>query len=142
MYPISEARVLEVGHAFHADFGAEKTHEEMWRDVPVQSTSAGGGKICSVLRVQDDAARVRGVVVRLGQYCQGLLVQGGNVTVERWEWAAGSTGDSEADGWNRTVRVGDGFLPCGVLFRTEVLAVGGVVKFQDFEWRVEECWEW
>jgi hypothetical protein len=24
----------------------------------------------------------------------------------------------------------------------DILGVGAVVKFQDFEWMVEECWEW
>jgi hypothetical protein len=142
MYSITPDLTLEVGHAFHPELKAVKTHEEMWRDIPVLSTNAGGSKICVVLRCQADAAGVRGVVVRLGQYVQGLLVHGDKTTVERWEWHAGSTGEEEKSGWKRSVRVGDECLPCSVAMRTEVCAVGGMVKFHDFEWRVEEVWEW
>jgi hypothetical protein len=78
-------------------------------------------------------------------------MRGGETTVERWEWEGGEGGKGEACGkegkeevemWKRSVRVGDGFLPCAVTFKPDVLAVGGVVKFHDFEWVVEECWEW
>jgi hypothetical protein len=142
MYPIAQDLTLEVGHAFHPALRTVKTHEEMWRDMPMQSTNSTGSKICVVMRVQADAAGVRGVVIRLGQYCQGLLMMGGKATVERWEWTAGNSGSTEAENWKRSVRVGDLFLPCAVTFRPEVLAVGGMVKFHDYKWNVEEVWGW
>ena len=153
MYPIAPGLTLEHGHGYHPALGAVKTHEEMWRDIDAVSTNEKGSMVCVVMRCQADHAGVRGVVVRLGQYCQGILMWGDKVTVERWEWENGegktgkekvgvNGGKSEIEKWNRTVRVGDGFLPCGVTFRPEILSVGAVVKFQDFEWKVEECWEW
>jgi hypothetical protein len=141
MYPIAENLTLEVGHAFHPDLQAVKTHEEMWRDLDTQSTNSVGTRICVVMRCQADEEGVRGVVVRLGSYCQGVLMKGDKCTVERWEWDASRTGE-EADKWQRTVRVGDMFLPCSVAFRPEIVAVGGKTKFCDFEWVVEEAWEW
>ncbi|KAH6858946.1 hypothetical protein BKA58DRAFT_50911 [Alternaria rosae] len=151
MYPIAPGLTLEVGHGYHPALGAVKTHEEMWRDVDAESTEKSGSKTCIVMRCQHDGPGVRGVVVRLGQYCQGIVMWGDKVTVERWEWhnakdnkdvVGGKTAKEEVNPWKRTVRVGDGFLPCGVTFRPEILSVGAVVKFQDFEWVVEECWEW
>ncbi|KAL6711184.1 hypothetical protein ACN47E_005715 [Coniothyrium glycines] len=140
MYPISPELSLEHGHAYHPSLAAVKSHEEMWRDVAVESTNQGGLKVCAVLRVESEKEGVRGVVVRVGQFVQGLLMHGERVTVERWE-CDGEEG-MEGRGWKRTARIGDGFLPCAVLFRTVVLAVGGMVKYHDFEWVVEEAWEW
>ena len=74
--------------------------------------------------------------MRLGQFCQGIVMKGGYSTVERWEWKG------ENEGWKRVARVGDQFLPCSVTWRPEVLAVGGKVRYWDYEWVVEECWEW
>ncbi|KAF1942781.1 hypothetical protein EJ02DRAFT_375208 [Clathrospora elynae] len=136
LYPIAPGLTLEVGSAYHPALGAVKTHEEMWRDVDAVATNKTGSMMCVVLRVQADAAGVRGVVVRVGQYCQGIVMMGESTTVERWEWVKGE------DGWKRTARVGGLFLPCGVTFRAEVLVVGGVVKYHDYEWVVEEVWEW
>ncbi|CAN9081838.1 unnamed protein product [Alternaria sp. RS040] len=142
MYPIAPELTLEVGHGFHPALDAVKTHEEMWKDEDVVSTNKAGSKICVVMRCQADAAGVRGVVVRLGQYCQGIMMAGEKTTVERWEWKDGENGEDEVGEWKRSVRIGDGFVPCGVAFRPEVLGVGAVVKFHDFEWVVEEAWEW
>ncbi|KAG9192816.1 hypothetical protein G6011_11550 [Alternaria panax] len=142
MYPIAPGLTLEVGHGFHPALDAVKTHEEMWRDEDIVSTSKDGSKICAVMRCQADGVGVRGVVVRLGQYCQGVMMVGEKTTVERWEWKAGVDGEGGVEEWERSVRVGDGFLPCAVAFRPEILGVGTVVKFHDFEWVVEEAWEW
>ena len=130
MYPLADDLTLEVGHA------------EMWRDVEVVSTSESQTMVCVVMRCQDDAAGVRGVVVRVGQYVQGIVIQGEAVTAERWEWDAERQGEQEAAKWQRTVRVGNSFLPCAVCFRPGALAVGGKVRFRALEWVVEEVWEW
>ncbi|XP_014557089.1 hypothetical protein COCVIDRAFT_43877, partial [Bipolaris victoriae FI3] len=147
MYPLSEELTLEVGHAYHPALEAVKTHEEMWRDEEIKSTclsAAGkeGKKLCVVLRCRDDAAGVRGVIVRVGQYVQGILMQGDKTTVERWEWAVENEGVDEMAKWQRTVRIGAAFLPCAVCFRDAVLAVGGKVRYGEFEWVVEEVWGW
>ena len=133
MYTISSDLTLEHGHAFQPLMHAIKTHEEMWRDIPIHSINPSGTKVCVVLRLHADAAGVRGMVIRLGQYCQGIVMHGAYSTVERWEH------DTE---WKRTARIGDQFLPCGTTFRPEILAEGGRIQYHDYEWVVEECWEW
>ncbi|KAH7088074.1 hypothetical protein FB567DRAFT_523635 [Paraphoma chrysanthemicola] len=148
MYPINDTLTLEHGHAYHPALKAVKTHEEMWRNVPVAAVE-NDKKVCIVLRLQDDNARARGVVVRLGQYVQGLVMVGEYSTVERWEYEGegrdGGDGEEQGardGGWERTARVGDLFLPCGVTWREDVLSVGGRIRYKDYEWVVEEAWEW
>jgi len=148
MYPIDAQRTLEVGHMYHPSVKAVRSHEEMWFDPAITSTCRDGKKRCVVLRCWDDGMEMRdvegsgarGVVVRLGKWCQGVVkVGGGDVTCERWEWEGG---EEEADGWKRVARIGDLMVPCGVAFRHEVLGVGGRIKYGVFEWVVEEVWEW
>ncbi|OAL49742.1 hypothetical protein IQ07DRAFT_511672 [Pyrenochaeta sp. DS3sAY3a] len=148
MYPISRGLTLEHGHAFHPSLRTHKSHEEMWRDVPVISTPATGLKFCIVLRVEDDAQKLRGMIVRIGQFCQGISMNGGACTVERWQWTAEAE-EKEANGvpdknlgWKRTIRIGNHFLPCAATFRPELLSVGGRVKYHTADWKVEECWQW
>jgi hypothetical protein len=138
MYPISQTLTLEHGHAFHPHVGAVRSHEEMWEDQLILSTSTSSThdtKICIVLRLHDDAKNARGVVIRLGQYVQGIVVVGTEVTAERWEW-------SNEGGWMRTKRVGKGMLPCGVVMREEIMSVGAEIGVGEVKWDVEEVWEW
>lgn len=147
MYPIDSVKTLEHGHAFHPEVGM-RSHEEMWEDEDVTSTSttssgsseaetttAEGKKHCVVLRCQDDVKGVRGVIIRLGKYVQGILVTGNEVTAERWEW-------SSEGGWKRTKRVGKNMLPCAVLVHEGLMREGTEVNFGEFEWVVEGVWEW
>jgi hypothetical protein len=139
MYAIDEMLTLEHGHAFHPHLNAVKSHEEMWKDEAILAVPAGGTKVCAVLSLQKDAKGIRGAIVRLGQYVQGIVVMGNEVTAERWEW---TSGEGEEGEWKRTKRVGRQMLPCGVLTTMKGLSVGGNVKFGEFEWAVEETWEW
>jgi hypothetical protein len=134
MYPISATTVLEHGHAFHPQLGAVRTHEEMWTDEAVTSTTGDGKKVCVVMRAWDDEKGIRGTIVRLGKYVQGILVTGDDVSAERWEWEA-------SGGWRRKKRVGSELVPCGVAMKEEVLVVGTKSKFGVFEWAVEGVWE-
>jgi hypothetical protein len=148
MYPIDAQRTLEHGHMYHPSAKGVRTHEEMWVDPPVGSTSNDGKKRCVVLRLQNDGVGVRGVVVRLGKWCQGVVkMRNEGVTVERWEWTGPADGKSgsgveEAEQWHRIARIGDQMLPCAVTFRHEVLKVGGKIKHGNYEWNIEEVWEW
>jgi hypothetical protein len=146
MYALSPLLTLEHGFAFHPHLGRVAGHEELWRDVDARSTSSAETNICVVLRCQDDAVGVRGVVVRVGQFVQGILMEGGEVTCERWEFQFGDDGKDkgaeEEVQWKRTARTGDSFLPCAVAFRPQVLSLGGRAMYAGFEWLVEEVWEW
>ena len=136
MYSLLPTLTLEVGHAFHPHLGRVAGHEELWRDVDATSTNARGTKECVALRCQDDEGGVRGVVVRVGGFCQGIVMQGAETTTERWEWK------EEVGGWKRVARTGGRFLPCLVVVGEEGVQVGGRVRNGGVEWVVEEVWEW
>ncbi|KZM21984.1 uncharacterized protein EKO05_0005045 [Ascochyta rabiei] len=159
MYAVSASRTVECGVAFHPALGRVANHEEGWVDVSVRSAGAGARSKSSVLlRHENAATRSRGVVLRVGQLCQALLVDGDRVSTERWEFnragqsaVAGhgldlDTTTTAAAGkentWLRTARTGSSFLPCTATFRPQTLQVGGTVKCAGVEWVVEEVWEW
>lgn len=148
MYDLGEGLFLEHGHAFHPHLGRVAGHEELWRDVPVASTSVSGKsgegeKVCVVLRCEHGELGIRGVVVRVGRYCQGILQYGEDTTTERWEFDAEDRGDVQDEKkWKRTARTGDAFLPCAVTFRAEIVQLCGRVRQGGLEWVVEEAWVW
>ena len=148
IYDIGEGLFLEHGHAFHPHLGRVAGHEELWRDVPVASTSVSGksgetGQVCVVLRCEDEELGIRGVIVRVGRYCQGILQHGDVTTTERWEFDGEGTSDAQDEKkWKRKARTGDVFLPCAVTFREEVVQLGGRVRQGGLEWVVEEVWVW
>ena len=62
-------------------------YEETWEEIQLRpcwpySTSI----VYVVLRAEDLSRATKGMVVRVGQYCQGLLMRGEHVGCERWEW--------------------------------------------------------
>ncbi|KAJ4993975.1 hypothetical protein SVAN01_00452 [Stagonosporopsis vannaccii] len=188
MYAVGgQAGYVEHGFAFHPQLGRVAGHEEGWVDVEPRGTRWGwsrggsedesgrakgeegarqdeGEKVCIVLRCHDDERRVRGVVVRVGQYVQGIVMVGGRVATERWEFdfqgeprpgvqdvpaqQNSQAGDEEGKGmnasagWKRTARTGEWFLPCAVTWQTERVQLGGRVRYGEFEWAVEEVWVW
>ncbi|KAF2633874.1 hypothetical protein BU25DRAFT_465096 [Macroventuria anomochaeta] len=144
MYALSPSLFLEHGHAFHPHLDRVAGHEELWRSVGALSTNADGSKVCVVLRYHDVEEGIRGVVIRTGQFCQGILMHGLVATTERWEFdvEGKEEGGVGEETWKRTARTGDLFLPCSVTFRPEVVQLGGRVRYGGFEWVVEEAWEW
>lgn len=144
MYPQADGRTLELGTMVNPATGVLTPYEEMWRDVAAVATGADKVKYCVVITMDDPVHRARGMVVRIGQWCQGLLKIGDETTVERWEYVAGETKEGEvAEGdWTRCVRLGQRFLPCAVTFKAEELAPGSVVKHEEMVWVVQEKYEW
>lgn len=111
-------------------------YEEKWADVALKSTTGReDGKVeCAVLELCSEEHSARGLVVRVGQYCQGIVRVGEQVAVERWVWDA-ETGFT----WKRRVRMGDLFLPCGVVVgEPERLELGGEIRYGEQVWRVVE----
>ncbi|KAI7177906.1 hypothetical protein KC343_g13082 [Hortaea werneckii] len=144
MYPIEGdgQRSLEKGSMVNPGTGRMTEYEEIWRDVDavgipavVGSEGVGAedeGKVSAVLILDEPGQRARGMVVRIGQYCQGVLRVKGEFSVERWEWAG------EEKGWERKVRMGSLFLPCGPARDILGMEVGSQVKHGDYRWEVVE----
>ncbi|KAK3318710.1 hypothetical protein B0H66DRAFT_640060 [Apodospora peruviana] len=121
--PPDGTRVLEKGRMPNPSTGIETDYEEMWLsekidvNVPrysqftpnlprsVKSSDEETVKRCAVLQLEDTSTKTRGMIVRLGQYCQGILRVGEDVVVERWKWESGASGTGGA--WTRQVRIGE-----------------------------------
>ncbi|KAK3070184.1 hypothetical protein LTR53_010906 [Teratosphaeriaceae sp. CCFEE 6253] len=167
MFPQGGGRVLEKGSMVNPDTGEVTEYEEMWFDpevkaVPVkgngferggqsggETVTAGSGieragngrgaedakpRVCVVMQLHDDEHEARGVVVRVGQHVQGILRVGEQLSLERWEWK----GVGKHEGWQRQVRMGDLWLPCGAAMDEARLKEGGEVRYGDYLWKVLE----
>jgi hypothetical protein len=149
MHSLGDGRSLEKGEMVSPSTGVMTPYEEVWQEVsPVEITGYGTeGKLNVVLILNDEAKKAKGMVVRVGQFCQAILrVDGredggegeGKVFVERWEWS------EEAREWQRRVKVGMGsFMPMGMAaMPLKGLEVGSEVvhggEEVELRWRVVE----
>lgn len=163
MYPVENSdRTLERGSSVDAETGKVTHYEECWTDVAVIPIAAGvaaaatdGGpeagqgsqkgtegpkKWSIVLALEDEQHGVKGMIVRVGQFCQGIIKARGEVSVERWAW---SKDDKDGEGqWQRTVKLGRMFLPCALTFEPRKVEEGSVVKYGDYVWTVREAYSW
>ncbi|KAK5169873.1 uncharacterized protein LTR77_005851 [Saxophila tyrrhenica] len=133
MFPQPDGRTLETGSMVNPASGKVEAYEEMWAD-PEPTGAGEEGKVCKVLILRDEAHEARGMVVRVGQFCQGVLRIGEAFALERWGWR-------EHGGWRREVRMGDLWLPCGVPCDGERVKLGGEVKYGDHVWKCVELAE-
>lgn len=142
MYLQDNGDVLEKGVSKDPGTGEERAYEELWTELEVDVVPEEGGKYSTVLKAETDTTK--GMVIRVGGWCQGLLLEeGGKLTVERWRWASQENDPTQGPGyWKRVVRIGEGEMPGPVLLRgvddgpsTEV--VSGEVK-----WGIVENHRW
>ena len=143
MYTLPDGDVLEQGSQLDPVTGAEVTYEELWGDDQVQVVGEEEKRVSMVLKLDDRERNTRGLVVRVGQYCQGIVQEGNKLTVERWEWM--NADDSTPGGrWNCQVRIGHGSLPCDQATHISSVDKDVTTGIQSgaLEWRVMEdyCW--
>lgn len=95
--------VLEQGKMTEPGTGVVTAYEELWGDLAVEIIGQEQAFASVVLRTQDDRVGARGMVVRVGGWCQGILKVGNDITIERWHWIPSSsklsrdTADDEPD---------------------------------------------
>jgi hypothetical protein len=130
MYPQPNSLILERGSMVNPATGVDTACEELWHDAKPEAVPGEERIRLLVLETHDDERGVTGRVLRLGRYVQGLLRVGDGVSLERWEWR---------DGWKRTVRMGDGELPCKLVIEKQTLSEGGVVQVEGRPWKVVEA---
>lgn len=103
MYPQSDGDTLETGSMVNPTTGKYEKYEERWFDLDVEIIENEKKKIGWVMRTHDEGSEsVRGMVVRVGQYVQGILKSGEKVAVERWVF------DGEKKGWKSVATSGEG----------------------------------
>ena len=134
MRPQPNGDILERGTQKHPVTGLDCEYEELWGELDVEVVGNEKSRISVVLETEINNKNARGLVVRVGRWCQGILQTGDKFTVERWQWV-----NSE---WNRTVRVGDGVLPCDATFIDGTLSEEDLVRSGDLHWKVVENFHW
>ena len=145
MFPLDNGKTLERGEMVNPWTGRVTPYEECWKDVtPLPTTtetidsdaraadSPRDGRVCLVLRLHDESHQARGLAMRVGQFCQGILRSAESFSLEQWAWEAST-------GWKRNVRMGDYWLPCAPMLKNhERLQVGQEVKQGEFVWHIIE----
>ncbi|WXC61402.1 hypothetical protein SNK03_007277 [Fusarium graminearum] len=132
MYPQpGEDLTLEKGSMVNPDTGIDTAYEELWHDATPTAVPGEPDVRALVLQTEDEEKGVRGCVVRLGRYAQGLIRVGEEIALERWEWTEG--------GWKRTVRMGDEELPIEKILGEETLDEDDNVDVSGRTWKVIEA---
>ncbi|KAI9656698.1 MAG: holocytochrome c synthase [Trizodia sp. TS-e1964] len=114
--PQANGSVIETGLMVNPCTGNIERYQESWVDTVPQAMPYEPYRVCIVLKTEDSTKAVRGMVIRAGHMCQGLLKINGGVNIERWTWVASKTGTSPnwlnfepADGLPVTSRAVDMF---------------------------------
>ena len=149
--------ILEKGKNKDPITGEETEYEELWHDLHVEAFGKKDNRSSLVIRVDDPERNVRGIAIKIGGWCEGILKMEDELTVERWEWkptdstsdvaiTEASKGDERTpNDWVRTFRIGKGTLPCkDMCSRTfGKFGLNAVLKSTtNNEWKVAEEYYW
>ena len=159
--------VLERGKNVNPETGEETVYEELWHDLEIESLGKKHNHSSVVMRAEDLDKGLKGMVVKVGGWCQGITKIGNDLTVERWEHKLGglsgdkrealtshsvseAAADKTRNEWFRTFRSGTGFLPCKhIIAETSGrLGLNHVFKWpynfpeKEVQWRVIEEYYW
>ena len=141
MYEQPGGDVLECGEHPNKTTGEVEKYEELWGNVPVQQVEKqlpeGVGHVSIVAKAENsEKKKIRGMVVRVGDWCQGILKEGEEITVERWHWMKGA-------GWKRIARLGTGkLLHCALALDEGMIKEGKRYGYEDMEWEIVELYHW
>lgn len=123
-----DGSILEAGGFPNPTTGEEEPFQEIWYLIP-QLPLTGN---CVVLKADHQDIHVRGLIVRVGQWCQGILYRSkDDKVVERWHLEAPGN-------WIRDLRIGESTvsLPCTNTFAH--LEIGGTIELDGITWVVVE----
>ncbi|KAL9049944.1 MAG: hypothetical protein Q9206_005290 [Seirophora lacunosa] len=137
--------VLEKGTTVDPDTGEEESYEELWTDLPLASGSASEhARICVVLRTEEVENGTKGMVIRIGEWCQGILKKNGAISVERRQRLENGETNTQAEKQNTTtLRSGPDVLPCKqILGLEEKLEPGTKIACGASTWKVIEVSTW
>lgn len=103
MYPQPDGDTLEKGSMTNPKTGVMTDYEEVWTDLDAILVGADTVRKCIVMKIEEEESHVSGLIIRLGQFCQGILRVRGDVSVERWQWFR--EGEFDAKGRNPSVAI-------------------------------------
>lgn len=147
---------VETGRMVDFDDGAEKDYEEIWREEPIVPQKVVVLELkgrSPESRLAAEPCDAKGVVMRLGEWTQGILKYKGAVTSERWrrrkpDTPAADGAEEQVELDERVVKTGCGNLPClalnTLLEESEGadLGVGYTLDDGQFVWEVVEESTW
>lgn len=100
------------------------------------SDHSSGKRVSLVLRHENVAKRSRGMAVRVGHLCQGIVRVDNEFALERWEW------DTQS-GWRRSAVYGSLSMPCEAMnILGDTMRTGTTVTYgggDGFEWKCIEA---
>ena len=149
--------VLERGKDVDPDTGKIKEYEELWRDLKIDLVDQEIEHISTVLKAENVKTSAKGMVIRIGGWCQGILKVGNDLTIERWCWTKleseqvqklSSTQTSMiqqetiSGKWEKLWKLGNGSLPCAATFKVTTLKENTTIQAGDLEWKVIENYRW
>ena len=147
---------LEKGRMINPETLLMTEYEELWKDLPIQKLAHEPGLLSFVLKAENTALGTRGLIARVGSWCQGVIRSGTDLSVERWRFggiaAGGSAGLVDEPGvndgisnqkWERLAKIGEMSLPCQVCWEKGwELQVGEEVVSGGLKWEVVEKYVW
>ena len=136
--------------------GQMQDYEELWRDLSPCRLPNDPKLVSFVMTAENKVLGTRGLIVRVGTWCQGVIRSGNDLGVERWRYGAiGSsleglnhtltdmTPNEERNCWERFVKIGDMSLPCQVTWeKCWTLKVGDEITSGGLKWEVKENHTW
>lgn len=128
LYPLPDGeRTLERGAMVNPATGRKTEYEECWWDEADERSV--------VLRLEENGGKTKGMIVRVGRWCQGLIKvvhddEQVELAVERWKF-------TEEGKWQRVVKLGRVFMPCATTWDNSI-AVGGKIEYKGYKWEVVE----
>jgi hypothetical protein len=163
LFPQHDGSTLEIGRMVNSATGKMTDYEEVWEDLDVEVTGDDTHRISIVIGTVDNVRGIRGKIVRVGRWCQGITKVGTVTHVERWHWVPRNPGASTTskaertnrdggpnDGdWERVVKIGGAYIPCSLTFMSATHLKGIPVaeendelKVGDTTWKVIEKHVW
>lgn len=135
-----DGTVLEKGTTIVESTKEEVPYEELWADLPLDTGK--NARVCIVLKTLDDNKDVRGMIIRIGGWCQGLVKTDDGMTVERY-CPARSGEIMEGDTWDAHVKIGHTELPCKEVLDVEDFTEGHLkMKRGGISWKTVEFFTW
>lgn len=161
MIVLEDGNVLEEGTNLAADGSTEQKYEELWRDLPIDPLGKKNNRHSIVLRAENKDEDMKGLVIKIGAWCQGILKKDGELTIERWQLKPkGEDGSDEGpqneaqeatrtrNNWVRVFKVGKEILACRDVCRNTdgKLGMNKIKKYgekhYEIEWKVIEEYYW
>ena len=130
MFNQDDGSTMEKGRMVNPESGAEEDYEEVWEDMTITNvpeTGAGG-----VLEMKDDANDTRGLVILMGEYCQGIMRDGSRIFVERWVYMKNSRE------WMSVAATQALALPCRAAIDKRWWRKGETMDYNGMLWTVVE----